>query len=569
MPTISDLSNCTPTSVLTKRVKHGHWHLIPYEAEGLSGVMIGAAPMTCAPDVTLPLEASGWHAIHLGFWNPHHDYQGHSRVKLKLTGDPCFQPIMDPAPPLEWPGKCELKEAFFKNADLTGKQLIIAQQSKGCRPHKAYVAYIKLTPLTNGQVAAIQADRANRSTRILYALNDGNGIFYDGPTTAQDLLEEVEQYRHSDVGALLFAVSSGDIVNYPSKIAMPWMADVGDAVGTADRCVLRDSVRTLLDSNVVPVRVMADHCHEMGIGFHAMFRMGIIGDIPPGELWNPHSGFVRRHPELRMLDKDGTPIEKASYAYPEVREFMVSMISELCEAYDVDGVNLGLIRGPHFVGYEDIVVEDFRKQYGIDPRELDENDDRAQQHRASYLNELLRCVRKRLDEIGGKQGGKIELSAMAYTGNYPINLFFGLDVKTWLQERLLDTLFMSLPVEDEVARAVRDANCRLITHLMPNTRDARADEAETLEMALRGFESGVDGFWYWDMNSRQNKPNYWQVLSRTGHRDEVAQMSQSPPRMKTTLLHTVGGYTVNHSTNRGSDERGYWPPEMQPIFSGG
>ena len=64
-------------------------------------------------------------------------------VRLKLTGDPGFQPLSDftndgaAAAPTLWDGS-ELQEGFFKYADLTGKDLVIAQQSKG-EPKKAYV----------------------------------------------------------------------------------------------------------------------------------------------------------------------------------------------------------------------------------------------------------------------------------------------------------------------------------------------------------------------------------------------------------------------------------------------
>ena len=569
MRRISDLSHCTPEVALSDDAKRGCWRRIPYETDDFAGVMIGAAPTTAAPEVTLPLDAEGWHALHVGFWNPHHDYQGNFRVKLKLTGDPCFQPIADPEPPLIWPGTCELKEVLFRQADLTGKALIIAQQIKGTRPEKAYIAYVRLVPLSPEEVSALVADRADRSTRMLYALNDGNGMFYEGASTESELIEQVEPYRHSDVGAVLFAVASGDLVNYPSRFGLPWMADAGDDTSTPDRCVLRDCTKGLLDQGIVPVQILSEHCQAMDIAFHAMFRMGIVGEIPPGDLWNPRHGFVRKHPEWRMCDRDGTPFEKASYAYPEVRDFMIGMIEEVSSTYDVNGVNLGFIRGPHFVGYETPVVEAFQRAHGIDPRELDENDERAQRHRAAYVTELVRETRRRLDAVGAARGHRIELSAMVYRGNTPINLFYGLDVETWFREKLLDTIFMSLPVEEKILAAARDAGCRVVTHLMPSSRDARADEEETLAMALQGFDTGVDGFWYWDMNARQIKPEYWEVLRRIGHQDEVHRMASARPRMPRTRLRTVGGFDVWHTTNHGADDRDYWPPEMQPIFSGG
>ncbi|MAE64015.1 MAG: hypothetical protein CMJ18_07045 [Phycisphaeraceae bacterium] len=571
MKIISQLDACVPREALSATPAGDKWHLIAYEADGVSGIMVGAAPLVMAPDLTLALDATGWHAVYIGIWNPHHDYQGRFRVKVRLGSDPCFHDMVDPEPPLSWPGLCHLQEAFFKEADLTGEHLVIRKQNKGApsRVNKCYVAYIRLEPLSDRQVSTIQNDRADRSRRRLHALNDGNGTFYDGPTTKEELLEQVEPYRHSDVGTVLFAVSSGDVVNYPSSIGQSWLADVGDVVPTIERVALRDSIRTLLDKGIVPIQVLAEHCHEIGVAFHAMFRMGIIGDVPPGDIWNPHTGFVRRRPDLRMIDRDGTPLEKASYAHEEVRAAMLEMIAEVCRNYDIDGVNLCFVRGPHYVGYEDVVIEDFRQEHGVDPRDLDENDERVQRHRASYVTTLVRSARRLLDEIGAERGRRFDLTAMCYRGQADLNLFFGLEILTWLREGLLDTIYLSLPIDEEVLQVARDAGCSVVSHLMPSCGDARADIPETIEMARRGFEAGSDGFWYWDVVFRQSLPAYWQLLRRIGHRDEVNSMADAPPKMSTRQLRTVAGFDMCHTTNRGSDERDYWPPAMLPIYSGG
>lgn len=92
-------------------------------------------------------------------------------------------------------------------------------------------------PLSREEVQKIEKDRARKDTRLLYALNDDNGLFLNGPTTREDLLEQVEQYRYSDVGALVFAPACGDLVNYPSKIGRPWFADDSDgSIGGYDIC---------------------------------------------------------------------------------------------------------------------------------------------------------------------------------------------------------------------------------------------------------------------------------------------------------------------------------------------
>jgi hypothetical protein len=81
--------------------------------------------MAHAPDVTLTLGLSGWHSVYRGFWNPHHDYDGDTTIKLKLTGDPCFQPISDrtyagaAAAPLNWTGT-QLREEVDCKGRSTG-----------------------------------------------------------------------------------------------------------------------------------------------------------------------------------------------------------------------------------------------------------------------------------------------------------------------------------------------------------------------------------------------------------------------------------------------------------------
>ena len=568
---ISDMSKCQPAYALSKvREKH-RWQLIPYKGEGLDGVILGAASLIGAPDVTLPLEVSGWYAIHIGFWNPHYASDGSFRLKLRLTGDACFQNISDPEPSLQWPGWVELKETFFKYADLTGQDLIIGQHSKGYF-YKAYLGYVKLVPLSDKEVAAIKKDRARKDTRMLYALSDGGGAMVKS-TTREDLMEEVEAFRYSDVKAFVFAATFGDLVQYPSKIGTPLLSEAGDAVGTPIYKSLRDGLRTLLDKGIVPIRVLSEHCHQVGIEFHAMFRLAILGQIPPSVLWENSKGIVRRRPDLRMVDKDGAAIEKASYAYPEVRDYMLSMIREVAEGYDIDGVHLCFLRGPQFVGYEDIVIKDFKAKYGIDPRELDENDIRAQRQRASYLTEFVRSARKLVNEVGQKKGKKIELSAMTYPATVngrEWNLFFGFDFPTWFEEELLDNIFMYLfgppspnVPDPNIVEMAHSHNCKFIANIGGNPSQA-------VKLAQDNFKAEVDGFSVWDFDDARENPEYWQVYRRIGHKEEVDAFVNSMPKIKTTRLKTVGGFDVNHITNKGAKEHGFTgPPEMLPFYSGG
>ncbi len=563
----SDMGRCLPADALSpRRVKH-RWHVIPYTAEGMAGNILGAGTLADVPDVTMPLEATGWHAVFVGLWNPHYAYDGAYRVKLKLTGDAAFRPISDPEPPLEWPGKVQFVDAFFQYADLSGRDLVIRKQTKG-RPAHAYLGYVKLIPLTDDEVAQIQAGRQRDETRTLYALNDGNGLFYLGPTTEEDLLEEVEQYRYSDVKTLVYAACSGDVVGHRSRIARPWLDEAGDGVVSPGHKMLRDTVHGLLDDGIVAIKVLSDHVRAMGIEFHAMFRMAIIGDIAPSDLWHADCGLVRQHPEWRMVDIDGTPVEKASYAYPGVRQFMLDLIREVIEDYEVDGVNLGFIRGPHFSGYEEIAIRDFEAVHGVDPRTIDENDPRAQRLRAGYLNNFVRAARALVDEVGKRKGRKIKLAATAYRGEVDFNLFFDLDLMTWINEGLVDVLLLSEPFCAEVLDACRRQRCEVVTQIgIPPGSD---DHAQAIaRMALQAHDIPVDGFWWWDMNGPQTQPACWEPTRQVGNRAQMQRFAESPPAATITPLKTVEGFDVCHTTNHGADERKFHPPEMLVCYSGG
>ena len=134
MQYITDLSRCTPASALSKSPREGHWQLIAYETLNDpnlgAGTMVGAASFVEAPELTLPLDVSGWHAVYVGYWNPFHADDGGTTIKVRLSDDPCFIRVSEPEPgfpPCDPPGACpersgKLKEktAALSRHDLSG-----------------------------------------------------------------------------------------------------------------------------------------------------------------------------------------------------------------------------------------------------------------------------------------------------------------------------------------------------------------------------------------------------------------------------------------------------------------
>ncbi len=52
---------------------------------------------------------------------------------------------------------------------------------------------------------------------------------------------------------------------------------------------------------------------------------------------------------------------------------MIDLIKEILE-YRPDGISLCFVRGVPMVLYEPIMVDGFKKKYGLDPRDLPETD---------------------------------------------------------------------------------------------------------------------------------------------------------------------------------------------------
>lgn len=541
---VTDMSRCQPEAALARQATKDRWQLISYETvepDLQRGTMLGAASFVDAPEVTLPLGVTGWHAVYVGFWNPHHAYDGGTTVKVKLNDDPCFTRISESEPGLVEYNATYLKEAFFKTADLTGRTLQFGKLH-GPFAQKVYIAYVKLVPLSAQQAADVQADRARKETRLLQATMDGLSYFWANEyQTREHILELIEPYRDSDVGKVLWAVNYGDQTNYPTKVGRFWaeravpIPSATTSHVTGEKAA-SDGLTSLAQQGIIPVAVAAQHVHAMGLKFDIMVRLAMVGAIPPTR---DGQGFVQKHPQFRQVLRDGTPVQKASYAFPEVREQMVAIIRESAETFDIDGVNLCFTRGPSFTSYEQPVLDDFRKEYGEDGRKVDLDDARMRAIHGRYLNSFVGDVRKTLDEVGKKKGKRLELSTWTWT-DVNRNLNAGMDVEHWIEQGWLDSALClsesGIPIDPELIAAAKAHKCPYLL---------AGPSGDNSKHWVHGYHLGVDGFAVWDMDGLCDSPTLWPVLRKSGHREEIEAAAQTGPApLRTIRLKTVGGFDV-------------------------
>ena len=539
---ISDLSTAAPSVFLSRRRMPGHWQVIDYEIAGLQGHLLSAGPYTHAPPVQIPLDASGWYAVSIGFWAPNNE-DSPCVLRLKLTNDPNY---------VRWYPETHhyehLIERFWKYAELRdGDMLEVAQDDEGYE-HPGAVAFIKLVPLSETEVETIRADRSNQANRRLIAMNDAHGIYYEScPKTAAEIEEWIAPYRHTDVGKLLWCVGAGgDVVTYPSKVAHVMCQDVTDYPRAGD-LYIAESMQALIEQGIDPMQVACDYTQSMDIDFIVSQRMEAFGTAPPFE--EVFAGWMYSdHPEWHCVDRDGAPVARLSYAYEGVRRFILDIFSEVA-AYGIDGINPIFNRGAPFLLYEEPLVEGFKTEYGQDPRQLDERDERWLRYRAGVMTDFMRQLRREMDEQGTAPSGK-RLQILAHVlNNAENNLFFGLDLETWVSEGLVDSL-IAYPWRgstsdvidlDYFTRLCQGSDVALYVDLLPR----RMEPSAYVQEAKRFYDAGADGICLWDTNGRDPYWKEWGIARQLGHRDDLDRIDPSDTGAVDHQLISIGGYHVD------------------------
>ena len=283
--------------------------------------------------------------------------------------------------------------------------------------------------------------------------------------------------------------------------------------------------------------------------------MAILGRTPPDH----QAGFVHEHPGVRMIARDGTPIEKASYAFPETRSFLLSMLRETATRIDVDGITLNFIRGGEYIGYEPPVVTAFQKAHQLRPQEVAPDDPRLQRIRANFMTQLVQAARASLDEIGRTKGRKLKLSVILYPA-LDMNMGHALDVKQWIEEGLIDCLYGA--ERSAITGLARAHGVECNVGIGPR-------DTESYLRAWNQWHQREVGYFVWDMDYNVELPHEWAVLSRMGHDQEMQAISDNKIRpsglLGTEPLVKVGGAEVVKLAN---EEAGY-PQKFLFLFSGG
>lgn len=202
---------------------------------------------------------------------------------------------------------------------------------------------------------------------------------------------------------------NGQRANFASKTLEPIWTSLDEPDRDHEEWVR--TLKRLSDEKIDPYRVWINRCRVKGVSPWISIRMNDLHRTTNPRCPNI-STLWRRHPELQLNPK--SPWDNGfDYSRPEVRSRMLGFVREVLERYDIDGLELDLMRFTRYLP---------------DGREAE---------LASVFTSFVRDIRRAVDASAAARKRRIMLSVrvMAYPRNSRER---GLQVDVWAKEGLVD-----------------------------------------------------------------------------------------------------------------------------------
>ena len=274
--------------------------------------------------------------------------------------------------------------------------------------------------------------------RLLLNSDGGDGALmaFETPITPGQLCRVVNEIEETQVDVFIQCIQwSDEQMLYPTRVTEVYAKPVSEEQRQdfeqypGIRRWARN-VQALLEAGQDPLEIWSRRSHEAGMQFWPSLRMNDIHKDwterwpsfrSQWEIENPQVRIGSAVPDryLHQADRSPQPSHGYSwamdYALEEVRARKLAIIAEVCANYDVDGFELDFLSHPYY----------FKK--GEEARGM------------PLMNDFVRRVRARLDEIGQAKGRKLTLLARVLP-TLELNRKVGLDVPTWIREEWVDQI---------------------------------------------------------------------------------------------------------------------------------
>ncbi len=263
-----------------------------------------------------------------------------------------------------------------------------------------------------------------RRRRIIYN-NDGCDIFPAGADTPEGFLDQrMNAVLDSQVDSVFYCTGATTMFSHDAK--------VGEVYGkyTIDEEWAENAganIKALKEKGTDALKLVIDFCRE---NEKEVFFTHRINDIHDSFIDWELSTWKREHPEYLLgaredLNKyNGAHTRhwwtSLNFELTEVRDYLIAIVEDVCQRYDIDGIEIDYFRAPMF----------FRPTMELKP---------VTAAQVEILTGFQRRVRQVAYREGNRRGRPILVAARV-----PMTVskrrLVGIDVKRWLTDDLLDIL---------------------------------------------------------------------------------------------------------------------------------
>ncbi len=364
----------------------------------------------------------------------------------------------------------------------------------------------------------LRREAAHRRRRLIFN-NDGDDVIYTKkePTAEALLALRTSPLLGSQVDSIFYSNSLcfGHAL-HNSKVMEPFTC--------MEEMFQNNGLPQLMARGIDPIQVMVEFCHANGIEIFWDMRMNDTHDSMIGG-YGPYlrPTLKLEHPEYLVGSIEQPPRHgtwsSVNYAVPEVRELAYRFFEEVCQRFDVDGIEMDFLR--HACFFKSVA-----------------EGGQASQDELDMMTDLVRRIREMTEGEGLRRGRPI-LIAVRVPDSVGYCRGIGLDLEKWLEEGLFDILIGSCYFQLNPWEYLIDLGHRHSVPVYPSLSESRVQgevrfSRNSLESyrarAMQAWAAGVDGIYIFnyfnprgaiwrelgDPESLRTKENLYFVTARNG-----------------------------------------------------
>ncbi len=381
-----------PKENLSNLGEKGKWRIVEYKAMTFSGSMLVALEGANPDNISFRPGLKGWYKVYLLILATIG-----CGIYIKMKSDISYDYIL---PSYQTMSAMSIEEFYWRCGEMSDEEieLTVKKATQGQFP---FLAGIRFVPMTEEEISAYEYEKERKDTKTVYASNDVHNLLYMSNIESEDdYIAMVEPLKDSDVEWFSFED----------------MRRIGGgkyAVSCDDFAFLRNGDKnvgkqlTKFDISSVTKKI-CDTTRKFGMKSCISYRMGMWGIGFPYNKSYFDNEFNKNNPQFRCVTRDGAPITYMSYAFLEVRKYMIDMILEGAKSGS-DAVCLITHRAPAFVLYEKPVADLYYERYGELPYALPLDDSRLNKIHCEIMTGFFRELRDALDAALGRNKTEIHL----------------------------------------------------------------------------------------------------------------------------------------------------------------